>query len=67
MLQKIKNQNPSPDCSGNPFLEAERSRSHQKRLQRKAGLKLKRNEKRLAPVFDSAQTDENRLLRRFIS
>ena len=67
MLQKIKNQNPSPDCSGNPFLEAERSRSHQKRLQRKAGLKLKRNEKRLAPVFDSAQTDENRLLRHFIS
>ena len=44
MLQKIKNQNPSPDCSGNPFLEAERSRSHRKRLQRKAGLKLKRNE-----------------------
>ena len=44
MLQKIKNQNPSPDCSGNPFLEAERSRSHQKRLQRKAGLQVKRNE-----------------------
>lgn len=34
----------SPDCSANPFLEAERSRSHRKRLQRKAGLQVKRSE-----------------------
>jgi hypothetical protein len=36
-------------------------------LQRKAGLNVKRSKKRLASVFDSAQTDENKLLRCFIS